>query len=629
MGTRVGGIAGKLSFCGRSFSDDEFSSLVEAVPHRSTGGAEVLRTNNGALVVSFLRTRSNTTTITSKPVRAHFSAVIHGDIHNVEEVLSKLGRERDATQTSLEELIVASYVKWGDLCPLYLIGDYAFAIWDAQKEELFCARDAIGIKPFHYFFQDGVFVFGSEIDQVATHPNACEALDDTYILSFVNDEICDRESTFFQKIKRLPAAHCIRVSADGLSQSRYWNPVNLQPLEYQTLEQYVDEFEELLSNAILVRMPEQAQKLGVLLSGGVDSTSVLAVARAVNEKTQGNNELQALSLAFSGLPCDESQVILANAGKLGVPVHLHQHGPVLKSDVQKLVTESLAPPDSVTALAYTHLFNFARKNDIQVIMGGWGADDWLGLFGGIYHDLLTKGQVKLLLQQFGRNATRSGIGAACRRVFSECVRAPLARQVKRFALAHKLSLFEGRADYVSDFDRAGWRIVNKWNQYRWLNSPLFAINCEMQELSAARCGVEARYPYNDRRIVEFGLKLDSTFFARSVATKPLIRSLLCRIAPEINPESYLDPEGSSIYWQSLRQLYSDGDYDVTPLGRYLSIPRDFDKSLAQSLKSPEYDERVSSFLVRKQWNSYTVARWLEHFFAPENRRYLNNATRDS
>ena len=72
MGTRVGGIAGKLSFCGRSFSDDEFSSLVEAVPHRSTGGAEVLRTNNGALVVSFLRTRSNTTTITSKPVRATF-----------------------------------------------------------------------------------------------------------------------------------------------------------------------------------------------------------------------------------------------------------------------------------------------------------------------------------------------------------------------------------------------------------------------------------------------------------------------------------------------------------------------------------------------------------------------------
>lgn len=611
MDTRVGGIAGKLSFRGMRFTDEEISALVKTVPHRSPDGANVLHISKGALVALFLRKPSSSLDTESKSGSPAFSAVIHGDIHNTDEVLSKLGIEHETTQITTEGLIVASYIKWGDLCPLFLIGDYAFAIWDSKKDELFCARDAIGIKPFHYYYQDGLFVFGSELDQVVTHPDARRTLDKRYILSFANDRVIDRECTFFEKVKRLPAAHCMRVSAKGIRQSRYWNPENLPLLEHRNLDQYVDEFEALFSEAIRVRLPAQEEKLGAFLSGGVDSTSVLAGIRA----TQPNTDLQALSLAFTGLPCDESQAILANAKKLGIPVYLHRHKPVLHRDVQQLATKSQALPDSAITFAYSHLFDFAKKNDIQVVMGGWGADDWLGLHGGIYYDLLAEGHYALLAKQFGMDVKKSGGETTCKRILSDCVRAPLARQVKRFALAHKLPVFEGRANYVSDFDRVGWRSVSKWIQYQWLNSPLFAINNEMQELSAARHGVETRSPYNDRRIVEWGLRLGSPLFARSPLSKPVIRGLLCRIAPELEPESYLDPEGSPIYWQSLHKLYSDGDYDLAPLSRYFSISKGYEERLVKSIMNPDYKESASADIVRRQWNSYTVALWLEQFFA--------------
>ena len=121
METRVGGIAGKVSFYGAAVTDAEISALIESVPHRSPSGAKVRTFETGALVSLFLQTERNEYEVCSAPGDGLFAAVIHGDIHNSEEVLSQLGREQTADQISTEQLIVASYIKWGDQCPLYLL----------------------------------------------------------------------------------------------------------------------------------------------------------------------------------------------------------------------------------------------------------------------------------------------------------------------------------------------------------------------------------------------------------------------------------------------------------------------------------------------------------------------------
>jgi len=494
-----------------------------------------------------------------------------------------------------------------------MIGDYAFAIWDAESEQLFCARDAIGIKPFYYFFCDGVFIFGSELDQVATYSKARSTLDYPHIFNFSQDRTDSREATFFSKIRRLKPAHCMQVSSTGIRQSRYWDPVNMPLLELNSLEEYVNNFAALLTEAIRVRMPGPAEKLGVLLSGGVDSTSVVAGIRQLAGDASNGDQLLALSLGFADLPCDESATIRDNAKRLGLNVYLHQHKPLKGADVREAIAQTFAPPESVTARAYGELFNYARKNHIRVVMGGWGADDWLGAWQGVYRDLLATRQFRALSRVVQRDVSNAGLRATLAALLKECTRDPIARQLKRWVLAGRLPLFAERANYIKDFDKAGWKSVSQWNQYRWLNSSMFASNCEMQELSAARRGIETRYPFNDRRIVEFGLRLPPGIFAKSARNKPSIRMLVARWVPEIRSSAYTDPEGSSIYWQSLRQLYSDGEFDLSRLGRHFRQSSRWSRDLAEPLDNPLYDAKLTPDIVRKQWNSYTCGLWLDYF----------------
>lgn len=613
MTSIVGGIAGKLAFEGATVTQSEALALVSSAPHRALAGSEIINVGSGYLVTLYLHGDDRVPHPTVQTHDTRYSAVIHGAIHNTDEVFSLLGLNGTAAEVTAEELLVAAFLQWGERCPLYLIGDYAFAIWDADRAELFCARDAIGIKPFYYFYGDGVFLFGSEIDQVATLPEARSTLDYSTILDFSQDRSSSREATFFRDIRRLKGAHCMRVSPAGVRQFRYWNPVNLPSLELDSLDDYVTEFEKLLKEAIRVRMPETDGKLGVLLSGGVDSASVVAGIRQISGGAADGGKLLALSLGFAGLPCDESRTILANAQLLRVDVHLHQHKPFSGSDLREAIKQTLALPESVTTRAYAELFDYARKNHLNVVMGGWGADDWLGAWDGGYRDLLTGGQLRALSLLFKREVSCSGFLPAIRKFLSECIRDPMARQIKRLVSASGLPLFAGRANYVGEFDREGWKRVTKWNQYQWLNSPMFAINCEMQELSAVRRGIETRFPYNDRRIVEFGLRLPPRLFATSTFNKPVIRGFLARRVPEIDARMYSDPEGSPIYWQCLRHLYRAGDYELSLLSREFHLDPQWINSLIDPLKNPQYDAEKIPDLVRKQWNSYTCGVWLDNF----------------
>jgi asparagine synthase (glutamine-hydrolysing) len=614
MTSVTGGIAGWITFNGRPVTGEEAASLVNATPHRGPAGSDMVHVEAGVLVTLYL-CREEQKKRPSEPVTAvKYTAVIHGTIHNEDQLRSILGGRSTPAPLTTEELVIAAYKRWGDRCPDYLVGDYSFAIWDAEKQELFCARDAVGIKPLYYFYGEGVFLFGSEIDQVATFPGARRHIDYSHILSFSQDRPNCRETTFFTGIKRLPAAHSMRVSSAGIHQFRYWNPVALPALELDSPEEYENAFEDIFTEAIRVRMPQAGEKLGVLLSGGVDSASVVAGIRQISGDIGHSDRLLALSLGFAELPCDETRTIRANAKVLGVNVHLHQHTPLTGPRIREAIGQSLATPESVIAIAYGELFKYAQKNRITVVMGGWGADDWLGTWQGSYRDLLTSGHFRQLAHAVNRGLLGNGLRSTLRELVMECIRDPLARQIKRWAMTSRLPLFTERANHVRELDKADWKFISHWNQYRWLNSPMFALNCEMQELCAARQGIDARYPYNDRRIVEFGMRLPPHIVAGSATNKPLIRDFLARRVPDLDARCYSDPEGSPIYWQTLRKLYTDGDFDLSPLKRKYQLDSQWANKLTAPLDNPVYQAETMPHLVRKMWSSYTYGVWLDDFF---------------
>lgn len=613
MAGLVGGIAGRVQFNGQPLADSDIESLVRSAPHRSSAGVRVYHFGNGVLLACMHEASRSDEPTVPQALSGLYFVVLHGAIHNASELESRLGKHFTPGACTPEELLVAAYRKWGERCPAYILGDYAFAIWNGSNRELFCARDAIGIKPLYYYADDNFFAFGSEIDQLVCHGPARQHLDEDYILAFAEDRTCDRESTFFRGVKRLPAAHSLVVSERGLRRFRYWDPKNLPILRLASLDDYVDAFSDLFLDAIRVRLPAQSQPLGALLSGGIDSASVVAGIQKIGHSCADDSQVLALSLGFQGLPCDESKMIGAVASGLGVDLHLHQHEAITGQAFRDRVQGSCSAPESVTAMAYGELFNHARRRGMRVVMGGWGADDWLGRHRGMYYDLLATGHLKQFTGLMAR-VRADGLGAVLTGIGTDLVRDPWVRQIKRMLLASGLPLFTQRGNYVEDFDVTGWYSVMKWRQYEWLNSALFAQNAEMQECSAARYGVDARYPYNDRRIVEFGLSLGPEVFASSAVSKPVVRGTLSRLAPQLANTAYLNPEGSAIYWQTLHDLSRRGDYQLDALRRFLDLPDSYGCELADAAAVPVFDESLHARLARRQSNSYGTSVWLENFF---------------
>ena len=123
------------------------------------------------------------------------------------------------------ELILHAYAAWQEACVQHLRGDFAFAIWDARRKKLFCARDHFGVKPFYYAALGSAFLFGNTLDCMRLHPDVSEELNDSAIADFLLFGLnCDETTTTFRDIRRLPPAHFLSVSVEGLRTGRYWSP---------------------------------------------------------------------------------------------------------------------------------------------------------------------------------------------------------------------------------------------------------------------------------------------------------------------------------------------------------------------------------------------------------------------
>ena len=172
-----------------------------------------------------------------------------------------------------DESILSAYETWGEDCVKHLNGDFAFAIWDGKK--LFCARDHFGVKPFFYTYIDGKFNFSSTLNDL--RPGVSNTLNETavgdYLLFGVNQ---DNSTTIFKDIQRLPPAHTLTVANNEIRISRYWTPSPAAEVRFSDDESYVERFSELLSCAVRDRL--RTDRIAISMSGGLDSTSLAAIA---------------------------------------------------------------------------------------------------------------------------------------------------------------------------------------------------------------------------------------------------------------------------------------------------------------------------------------------------------------
>ncbi len=234
--------------------------------------------------------------------------------------LESKGRHRLQTASDAE-LILHAYHAWGEDCVEHLLGDFACAIWDGRTKRLFCARDHFGVKPFYYAQTALGFVFSNTLNCLRLHPAISDELDDSAIGDFLlfgyNKELT---TTTFADIKRLPPAHVLTWSAGSTRVRRYWTLPADGQIHYRRPADYVDHFRELWGTAIEDRL--RGDRVSVLMSGGLDSTSVAITAHDLLSARPKAVDLSAYTLVYDQLiPDKERHYAGLVAGALGIPVH--------------------------------------------------------------------------------------------------------------------------------------------------------------------------------------------------------------------------------------------------------------------------------------------------------------------
>jgi asparagine synthase (glutamine-hydrolysing) len=218
------------------------------------------------------------------------------------------------------ELIAAAYRAWGVACPERLHGDFAIALWDDRRDQLLLARDRFGTRPLYYACISGALVFANSLDVLRMHPGVTAALDEGAVGDFLRFGYnTDPSSTIFASVRCVPAAHRLVFSGGDSVVTRYWDLPTDGTIRHRRMEDYVDQFAELLQNAVADRI-RGADAAVLLLSGGRDSTAVAAMARAAAGRN-GPPRLHAVTAVFDyAIPDAERTYAGLAAGALDIPV---------------------------------------------------------------------------------------------------------------------------------------------------------------------------------------------------------------------------------------------------------------------------------------------------------------------
>ena len=240
-----------------------------------------------------------------------YCLVADARIDNRDEIIPSLmasGSLRSESPTDAE-VILAAYACWGEDCGQHLIGDYAFAIWDALEQRLFAARDAMGVRQLYYTVVDGVLTFATTLASLIAALPERPALNGPLIYEFLGRSFeWARDETVYAGVCRLPPAHCLTAAGGGVRLRQYYIWGSQPPPAYRSDEEWILGFRELFDKVLRAQL-RSVSPVGILLSGGLDSS---AIACAVHHIGQQHDipEVKLVSGVFDHTPsADERQFI--------------------------------------------------------------------------------------------------------------------------------------------------------------------------------------------------------------------------------------------------------------------------------------------------------------------------------
>lgn len=444
--------------------------------------------------------------------------------------LPPLGKE--AKVTTDVELILRTYLEWGDGCVEHLLGDFAFAIWDGRRRRLFCARDHFGVKPFYYARTRNTFLFASSIDALRHHPDVSSELNEETIGDFLLFGHSQNEgTTIYRHIHRIPPAHCLTVTDDNIQLERYWNFPTGGEIRYQNDADYVEHYREILSTAVKDRL--RNDKVSISLSGGMDASSVAAMAVQHLVPTYGDSAIKAFTYTTGNLLPEDREDDYTNivAQSLKIPLEyfsIEPYQPYERVHTSELYCQQ--PIDDYNLAASIDFHRETRKHS-RILLTGQGGDP-IFLGANLYYLSLIK---NFKIGRFCRDAAKHlhhhssmkglGLRTGIKQLlgltidwqfeYPEWIRSEFER---KFSLREKLkSCTNNPYDFSSPHPGA----------YQCLSLRCWSSMFESAEIS--NLDLEVRHPLFDLRLMKFIFSINTGFWG---ANKKIHRDAMRQFLPD-------------------------------------------------------------------------------------------------
>ncbi len=441
-------------------------------------------------------------------------------IDNREELANELDIA-DVETVSDSYFILKAYGRWGEDCPDKLLGDFAFAIWDRKKEILFCARDHMGVKPFYYYVDEEMFVFGTEIKalfEVGGVPR--EVNENRVALYFMKEtsynEKYFKESTFYENISYLDSAQIILLKSKSLEKREYWKLDPFFELNLESDEEYAKAFTEIFFKAVECRLRSH-MPVGSELSGGIDSSSIVCMAEKIFSETKSANptKIKTFSRIFDETPeSDERFYIKKVISREFIEpnfVNVDQISPL--EDIENILWHQDQPFYTPHMTKQIKTYKEIKKKGVRVLLSGQGGDQNVSMGTKYIRELAVTFNLKKLWSEISGRS--KNFNEPKLKIMFDKVLFPslpyFLKKIIRIVLNKDNLILSKYFLNKCNIDKERYNIsldeLNKMKSKEYHN---YVINYSFNESvfgsidrSSSTFSIEVRYPFFDKRLVEF------------------------------------------------------------------------------------------------------------------------------
>jgi len=534
--------------------------------------------------------------------------VFNGEIYNYLELKKELEKKYKFSTTSDTEVLIYGYREWGHSLTSKLRGMYAFALWDIDKGELYCARDTWGIKPFYYYENNNTFMFASEIKAFLDHPDFVKEFNDTILSAYLCFNSVPTNETFFKGVKRLEPGYQLILNKEGLKIEKYFE------LEFKETDNNLEDIAEDINKAMIdsVKHHEIADvEVGSFLSSGIDSSYLVSISKPNHTYTVG----------YDNPKYDEISYAKDLTKKLGIK---NTSKKINKEEYIKAfpkimyhMDEPLADP---SAIALYFVAEIASK-DVKVVMSGEGADELFGGYNSYQEEITQKWYMKIpyplrnlaskaaglipdarglnFIWRRGQKLEDYHIGLG--RVFRDKEAMNIIKPTNQIHTRDIVKPFYD--EYKNNSTMVQRQVID---YYFWLvRDFLHAV-----DRNTMMFGLEARTPFLDKEVYEVARKMPTYAKINTETTKPALRMAAQKVIPN---ESYKKKKlGFPVplrEWIKEDDLYQDikKEFNSETAEKYFKIDK------INKLLEDHHNNKKDNY--KKIWTIYTFIVWYKQFFA--------------